>query len=229
MASNHHSDPIFKSKKVPKTPIKFNITLNEEQKEAKEIVLNSVVSVIRGKAGSGKSLLAAQIALDMLFKKEIERIIIARPAVTAGEQIGFLPGTKEEKMAPFTAPVYDNMYRLYSKEKIESLVAEGEIEIIPVGFLRGFNFTNCVVIVDEAQNCTETQLELILGRICNGSKVIICGDVSQIDLKNKKESGYDFICKHMKDIKGFSVITLQTNHRHPIVEDMLKVFDEYRS
>lgn len=229
MASNHHSDPIFKSKKVPKTPIKFNITLNEEQKEAKEIVLNSVVSVIRGKAGSGKSLLAAQIALDMLFKKEIERIIIARPAVTAGEQIGFLPGTKEEKMAPFTAPVYDNMYRLYSKEKIESLVAEGEIEIIPVGFLRGFNFTNCVVIVDEAQNCTETQLELILGRICNGSKVIICGDVSQIDLKNKKESGYDFVCKHMKDIKGFSVITLQTNHRHPIVEDMLKVFDEYRS
>lgn len=229
MASNHHSDPIFKSKKVPKTPIKFNITLNEEQKEAKEIVLNSVVSVIRGKAGSGKSLLAAQIALDMLFKKEIERIIIARPAVTAGEQIGFLPGTKEEKMAPFTAPVYDNMYRLYSKEKIESLVAEGEIEIIPVGFLRGFNFTNCVVIVDEAQNCTETQLELILGRICNGSRVIICGDVSQIDLKNKKESGYDFVCKHMKDIKGFSVITLQTNHRHPIVEDMLKVFDEYRS
>ncbi len=229
MASNHHNDPVFKSKKVPKNPIKFSIQLNSEQKEAKEIVLNSVVSVIRGKAGSGKSLLAAQIALDMLFKKEIERIIIARPAVTAGEQIGFLPGTKDEKMAPFTAPVYDNMYRLYSKEKIESLVAEGEIEIIPVGFLRGFNFTNCVVIVDEAQNCTETQLELILGRICNGSKVIICGDVSQIDLKNKKESGYDFICKHMKDIPGFSVITLQTNHRHTIVESILKVFDEYRS
>jgi phosphate starvation-inducible PhoH-like protein len=229
MASNHHSDSVFKSKKIPKNPIKFNIQLNEEQKDAKEVVLNSVVSVIRGKAGSGKSLLAAQIALDMLFKKEIERIIIARPAVTAGEQIGFLPGTKEEKMAPFTAPVYDNMYRLYSKEKIENLVAEGEIEIIPVGFLRGFNFTNCVVIVDEAQNCTETQLELILGRICNGSKVIICGDVSQIDLKNKKESGYDFVCKHMKDIPGFSVITLQTNHRHAIVENILKVFDEYRS
>jgi phosphate starvation-inducible PhoH-like protein len=86
-----------------------------------------------------------------------------------------------------------------------------------------------VVIVDEAQNCTESQLELILGRICIGSKVIICGDVSQIDLKNKKESGYDFICKHMKDIPGFSVITLQSNHRHPIVEDMLKVFDQYRS
>ena len=118
MASNHHSDQVYKSKKIPKNPIKFGIQLNEEQKEAKEAILNSTVSVIRGKAGSGKSLLAAQIALDMLFKKEVERIIIARPAVTAGEQIGFLPGTKEEKMAPFTAPVYDNMYRLYNKEKI---------------------------------------------------------------------------------------------------------------
>jgi len=229
MASNHHNDQVYKSKKVPKNPIKFGIQLNEEQKDAKEAILNSTVSVIRGKAGSGKSLLAAQIALDMLFKKEVERIIIARPAVTAGEQIGFLPGTKEEKMAPFTAPVYDNMYRLYNKEKIESLVADGQIEIIPVGFLRGFNFTDCVVIVDEAQNCTEAQLELILGRLCIGAKIIICGDVSQIDLKNKKESGYDFICKHMKDIPGFSVTTLQTNHRHPIVESILAKFSEYRN
>jgi len=164
-----------------------------------------------------------------LFKKEIEKIIIARPAVTAGEQIGFLPGSKDEKMAPFTAPVFDNMNRLYSKEKIEKLVIEGLIEIIPVGFLRGFNFTDCVVIIDEAQNCTENQLELILGRLCNGSKIIICGDSAQVDLKYKKDSGFDFICKHMKDIVGFSIISLQTNHRHPIVEDILKVFDAYRN
>jgi phosphate starvation-inducible PhoH-like protein len=229
MSSNHHEDPVFTKKRVPKTPIKFNVQLNEEQKEAKDVILKSVISVLRGKAGSGKSLLAAQVALDMLFKKEIEKIIIARPAVTAGEEIGYLPGTKDEKMAPFTAPVFDNMHRLYSKEKIGSLVAEGKIEIIPVGFLRGFNFTNCVVVVDEAQNCTETQLELILGRICLGSKLIICGDSAQIDLKNKKESGYEFICKHMKGIPGFSVITLQKNHRHPIVEQVLQVFTDYRS
>jgi phosphate starvation-inducible PhoH-like protein len=229
MSSNHHEDPIFKQKKVPKNPIKFNISLNEEQKIAKDKIINSDISVIRGKAGSGKSLLAAQISLDMLFKKDVEKIIIARPAITAGEQIGFLPGTKDEKMAPFTAPVYDNMYRLSGKEKIEKMVVEGQIEIIPVGFLRGFNFSNCIVIIDEAQNCSENQLELILGRLCIGSKIIICGDSAQIDLKNKKDSGFDFVCKHMKDIPGFSIITLQTNHRHPIVEPVLSVFEQYRS
>jgi phosphate starvation-inducible PhoH-like protein len=229
MSSNHHSDLIFKSKKVPKNPIKFNISLNDEQKAAKDRVINSDITIIRGKAGSGKSLLAAQVALDMLFKKDVEKIIIARPAITAGEQIGFLPGTKEEKMAPFTAPVYDNMFRLFGKEKIEKIVADGLIEIIPVGFLRGFNFTNCIVIIDEAQNCSENQLELIMGRLCLGSKIIICGDSAQIDLRNKKDSGFDFVCKHMKDIPGFTIITLQTNHRHPIVDPMLAVFEQYRS
>jgi phosphate starvation-inducible PhoH-like protein len=229
MSSNHHKDPVFQQKKIPKNPIKFQLSLNDEQKVAKEKIINSDIAVIRGKAGSGKSLLAAQIALDMLFKKEVEKIIIARPAITAGEQIGFLPGTKDEKMAPFTAPVYDNMYRLTGKEKIEKLVMEGEIEIIPVGFLRGFNFSNCIVIIDEAQNCSENQLELIMGRLCIGSKIIICGDSAQIDLKSKKDSGFDFICKHMKDIPGFNIITLQTNHRHPIVEPMLAVFEQYRS
>jgi phosphate starvation-inducible PhoH-like protein len=229
MSSNHHKDPVFQQKRVPKNPIKFQLSLNDEQKVAKEKIINSDIAVIRGKAGSGKSLLAAQIALDMLFKKEVEKIIIARPAITAGEQIGFLPGTKDEKMAPFTAPVYDNMYRLTGKEKIEKLVMEGEIEIIPVGFLRGFNFSNCIVIIDEAQNCSENQLELIMGRLCIGSKIIICGDSAQIDLKSKKDSGFDFICKHMKDIPGFNIITLQTNHRHPIVEPMLAIFEQYRS
>jgi phosphate starvation-inducible PhoH-like protein len=229
MSSNHHKDPVFQQKRVPKNPIKFQLSLNDEQKVAKEKIINSDIAVIRGKAGSGKSLLAAQIALDMLFKKDVEKIIIARPAITAGEQIGFLPGTKDEKIAPFTAPVYDNMYRLTGKEKIEKLVMEGEIEIIPVGFLRGFNFTNCIVIIDEAQNCSENQLELIMGRLCIGSKIIICGDSAQIDLRSKKDSGFDFICKHMKDIPGFNIITLQTNHRHPIVEPMLAVFEQYRS
>ena len=229
MSSNHHKDPVFQQKRVPKNPIKFQLSLNDEQKVAKEKIINSDIAVIRGKAGSGKSLLAAQIALDMLFKKEVEKIIIARPAITAGEQIGFLPGTKDEKMAPFTAPVYDNMYRLTGKDKIEKLVIEGEIEIIPVGFLRGFNFSNCIVIIDEAQNCSENQLELIMGRLCIGSKIIICGDSAQIDLKSKKDSGFDFVCKHMKEIPGFNIITLQTNHRHPIVEPMLAVFEQYRS
>jgi phosphate starvation-inducible PhoH-like protein len=230
MSSKPHTDPVYKTKRVPKNPIKFNVQLNEEQKEAKTRIYQNTVSIIKGKAGSGKSLLAAQVALDMLYKEgNIERIIIARPAVTAGEEIGFLPGGKDEKMAPFTAPVYDNMYRLESKEKIEKLVIEGKIEVIPLAFLRGYNFTNCIVIVDEAQNATMTQLELILGRICLGSKVIICGDSAQIDLKKKSDSGFDVLYKHFKDVPEIAIITLQTNHRHPIVEQILEVFAELRS
>jgi phosphate starvation-inducible PhoH-like protein len=218
----------FKEKRKLKGPIKFNIQLNEEQKRAKELILNSTITVLRGKAGSGKSLLAANIALDLLFKKDIEKIIITRPTVVAGEDIGYLPGDVNEKLAPFTAPVYENMHRLYNKEKIEKCIAEGEIEIVPVSFMRGRNFTNCLVVVDEAQNLTDNQTELLLTRICSGSKMIFCGDGAQIDLRDKKTSGFDVICKHMKEVPGFNVITLEKNHRHPIVDDILEVYKSFR-
>ena len=219
---------VFKSKRKPKGPIKFNIQLNEEQKRAKDQILGSVVTVLKGKAGSGKSLLAANVALDLLFSREIEKIIITRPTVVAGQDIGFLPGDVNEKLAPFTAPVYENMHRLYSKEKIEKCIAEGSIEIVPVSFMRGRNFTDCLVVVDEAQNLTDNQTELLLTRICSGSKMIFCGDGAQIDLKDRKTSGFDVVCKHMKDVPGFEVVTLQKNHRHAIVEHILEVYKDIR-
>jgi phosphate starvation-inducible PhoH-like protein len=119
------------------------------------------------------------------------------------------------------------MYRLYSRDKIDKEVTEGNIEVIPVGFLRGRNFTNCVVVIDEAQNITHSQMQLLLGRMCSGSKLILCGDVAQIDLKDKKSSGFDFICKHFIDIEGFKVINLKTNHRDVIVESILKIYKDY--
>jgi phosphate starvation-inducible PhoH-like protein len=219
---------VFKSKRKPKGPIKFNIQLNEEQKKAKDQILSSVVTVLKGKAGSGKSLLAANVALDLLFSREIEKIIITRPTVVAGQDIGFLPGDVNEKLAPFTAPVYENMHRLYSKEKIEKCIAEGSIEIVPVSFMRGRNFTDCLVVVDEAQNLTDNQTELLLTRICSGSKMIFCGDGAQIDLKDRKTSGFDVVCKHMKDVPGFEVVTLMKNHRHAIVEHILEVYKDIR-
>jgi phosphate starvation-inducible PhoH-like protein len=219
---------VFKSKRKPKGPIKFNIQLNEEQKRAKDQILGSVVTVLKGKAGSGKSLLAANVALDLLFSREIEKIIITRPTVVAGQDIGFLPGDVNEKLAPFTAPVYENMHRLYSKEKIEKCIAEGSIEIVPVSFMRGRNFTDCLVVVDEAQNLTDNQTELLLTRICHGSKMIFCGDGAQIDLKDRKTSGFDVVCKHMKDVPGFEVVTLIKNHRHAIVEHILEVYKDIR-
>jgi phosphate starvation-inducible PhoH-like protein len=219
---------VFKSKRKPKGPIKFNIQLNEEQKKAKEQILHNTVTILKGKAGSGKSLLAANVALDLLFSREIEKIIITRPTVVAGQDIGFLPGDVNEKLAPFTAPVYENMHRLYPKEKIEKCIAEGEIEIVPVSFMRGRNFTDCLVVVDEAQNLTDNQTELLLTRICHGSKMIFCGDGAQIDLKDRKTSGFDVVCKHMKDVPGFGVVTLQTNHRHAIVDHILEVYKDIR-
>jgi phosphate starvation-inducible PhoH-like protein len=212
-----------------KNPIKFQINLNEEQKQAKAIILSSVITVLKGAAGSGKSMVAAQVALDLLFRKEVERIVLTRPAVTSGEEIGFLPGDKDAKLAPYTAAVYDNMYRLYKKEIIDKKIQEGLIEVIPLGFMRGRNLSNCCVVVDEAQNITDRQMELLLGRLCKGSRMLLCGDTAQIDLKDKKTSGFDFICKHMKDVAGFSVVTLKTNHRHEIVENVIKIYDEYRN
>jgi len=172
------------AKRKPKNPIKFSVQLNEEQKQAKEVILNSKITVIKGQAGSGKSLVAAQVALDLLFRREVEKVILTRPAVTSGEDIGFLPGSKEDKLAPYTAAIYDNMYRLYNKEK----------------------------------------MELLLGRICNGTKMIVCGDTQQIDLRDKKLSGFNFVSTNFKEVEGFSVVTLKTNHRDPIVEKILEIY-----
>jgi phosphate starvation-inducible protein PhoH and related proteins len=219
----------FKAKRKLKNPIKFNIQLNDEQKLAKEVVINGVITALRGRAGSGKSLLAANIALDLLFRNEVEKIIITRPTVVAGQDIGFLPGGIDDKLAPFTAPVYENMYRLYNKEKIEKCIADGKIEIVPIAFMRGRNFTDCLVIADESQNLTDSQTELLLTRVCNGSKLIFCGDSAQIDLKDKKQSGFDFICKHLVDVPGFNVVSLQRNHRHSIVDPILEVYKNFRN
>jgi len=217
-----------KSAKRLKNPIRFAVSLNEEQKEAKTFIMQNKITVLKGQAGSGKSMVAAQVALDMLFKKEVEKIILTRPAVTSGEEIGYLPGDKDAKLAPYTAAIYDNMYRLYNKEKIDKEIMEGNIEVIPLAFMRGRNLSNCCVVVDEGQNVTSNQMELMLGRLCTGSKMIICGDVAQIDLKDRRMSGFKFICDNLGSVQGFGVYTLKTNHRDPIVEDILKVYDNFR-
>ena len=214
-------------KRKPKNPIKFQVTLNEEQKAAKAVILESKITVLKGGAGSGKSMVAAQVALDLLFTHQVERIILTRPAVTSGEELGFMPGDKDAKLAPYTAAIYDNMYRLYSKDKIDKEIADGRIEVIPVAFMRGRNLSNCCVVVDEGQNISHKQMELILGRLCEGSRMIMCGDAAQIDLKDKKMSGFAFICNNLTSVPGFSVITLKTNHRDPIVEKILEVYKQY--
>lgn len=228
MTSNHHTDEVFKEKRKPKNPIKFGITLNEEQKQAKALILASDITAIKGKAGSGKTLLAVQTGLDLLFNKEIEKLIIARPYVTAGEDIGYLPGGVDDKLAYLTSPIYNIMYELVGKDKTEKLVQEGSVQVSPFGFLRGNTFTSCFVLIDEAQNATMRQTELMIGRLGLNSKMVFCGDMSQCDLKNKKDSGFDFFLKLELEIPGVKVVSLEQNHRHRIVEPVLKVFSTYR-
>ena len=215
-------------KRKPKNPIKFKITLNEEQKEAKRIILENPVNVLKGAAGSGKTLLAVQIALDLLFTREIEKVVITRPTVSK-EEIGWLPGDLKEKMDPWLAPIYANLEMLYDKPKIEKLLYDGNIEILPFAFMRGRTLVNSCVVVDEGQNVTMSQMEMIIGRLGTGSKIIICGDTSQIDLKNKKESGLDFLNTVSARLEGVKVLTLKKNHRHPIVPDILDIYKEYTS
>jgi phosphate starvation-inducible PhoH-like protein len=225
MASNHHNDEVFRQKRRPKNPIKFKISLNDEQKEAKAKILENTVTLLAGSAGSGKTFLACQIALEKLFMKECEKIIITRPTVSK-EEIGFLPGDLREKMDPWVQPIYQNMYALYDKVKIESLIQEGKIEIVPVSFMRGRTFLDSVVIVDEAQNVTHEQMEMIVTRLGIRSKMIICGDDHQVDLKSKKDSGFRFLYSAARKVKNMCAISLKTNHRDPIVEDLISLYEE---
>ena len=227
MSSNSYTDEVFVQKRKPKGPIKFNIQLNEEQKKVKSTILANPITVIKGQAGSGKTLVAAQTALDLLFQKEVEKIVITRPTVSR-EDIGFLPGDVKEKMDPWLAPIYHNLYALYSKEKIEKELELGNIEIVPFAFLRGRTFVNSFVIVDEAQNVTHPQMEAILGRLGTKSKMVICGDLSQVDLKDKRESGFSFLARIEEHVPGFKIETLKQNHRHDIVPPVLEVYQTFR-
>ena len=225
MTSDHHTDEKFIEKRKPKNPIKFKIQLNDEQKLAKEEILRNTVTLLAGQAGSGKTLLACQIALEKLFNHEAEKIIITRPTVSK-EEIGFLPGDLREKMDPWVQPIYQNMFLLYDKVKVEELIKEGKIEIVPVSFMRGRTFVNSVVIVDEAQNVTHEQMEMIVTRIGKGSKMIICGDDAQVDLKQKRDSGFKFLYSAAKRIKNLEAISLKQNHRDPIVEELINLYND---
>ena len=225
MASKSHNDEVHRRQKILKNPIKFKLQLNEEQKRAKEEILNSTLTFLAGSAGSGKTLLACQIALDGLFRNQYDKVIITRPTVSK-EEIGFLPGDLREKMDPWVQPIYQNMFLLYDKVKIEKTIEEGKIEIVPVSFMRGRTFVDSCIIVDEAQNVTHEQMEMIVTRIGTRSKMIICGDDHQVDLKNKRDSGFRFLYKASSKIKNLSGITLLHNHRDPIVEDLIEYYEE---
>jgi len=208
-------------KKPPKGNVKFSITLSDEQKAAKQAMLHHPYNFIVGKAGSGKTLLACQVALDMFFKRMINKIIITRPTVST-EDNGFLPGSEKEKMEPWLVPIRSNMRKVYNKPLILQKMEDNEdIELVSLAHFRGRTFENSVVIVDEFQNLTRSQLRMALGRLGKGSTMIFCGDNQQIDLKDKNYSAIHDIAKVADSEYVYKRILLD-NHRHPAIDE---VFD----
>ena len=214
-----------KEKTPPKTEVKFSLTLSEEQKAAKALIMEAPFNFILGKAGSGKTLLAVQIALDMFFKRQINKIIITRPTVS-NEDNGFLPGSLNEKMEPWLVPIRSNMRKVYNKPDIlEKMEREENIELVSLAHFRGRTFDNAVCIVDEFQNLTKQQLQMVLSRLGKDSIMILCGDRYQIDLKYPNDSAIHEVAK-LKPSKWVNEIILLDNHRHEALDDILNLLNE---
>ncbi len=216
---------------IIKTPKKSVIPRSEKQKNYIRALKESDIVISAGPAGTGKTFLAVAVALTMLLDKKIERIILSRPAVEAGERLGFLPGDMREKVDPYLRPLYDSLYDLLDFEKIQKKIEVGDIEIAPLAFMRGRTLKNSFAILDEAQNATDTQIKMFLTRIGENSKIVINGDPSQIDLPNKLQSGLDRSKKLLGHLNEISVIDFDHKDvvRHPLVSKIVKAYSDKSS
>ena len=213
---------------IIKTPKKTVIPRSEKQKSYVRALNESDIIISAGPAGTGKTFLAVAVALTMLLEKKIERIILSRPAVEAGERLGFLPGDMREKVDPYLRPLYDSLYDLLDFEKIQKKIEVGDIEIAPLAFMRGRTLKNSFAILDEAQNATDTQIKMFLTRIGENSKIVINGDPSQIDLPNKLQSGLERSKKILGHLREISTIDFDHNDvvRHPLVSKIVKAYSD---
>ena len=215
---------------IIKTPKKSVIPRSEKQKNYVYALKESEIVISTGPAGTGKTFLAVAVALTMLLEKKIERIILSRPAVEAGERLGFLPGDMRDKVDPYLRPLYDSLYDLLDFEKIQKKIEIGDIEIAPLTFMRGRTLKNSFAILDEAQNATDTQIKMFLTRIGENSKIVINGDPSQIDLPNKSLSGLNRSKKLIGHLKEISVVDFDHSDvvRHPLVSKIVKAYSDQK-
>ena len=199
------------------------------QKEYFEALNNYELVFGLGPAGTGKSYLAVAKGIDMLKKGLVDKIILTRPAVEAGERLGFLPGDMKEKIDPYLRPIYDALYEMMPADRVEKKIQSGEIEIAPLAFMRGRTFNNAYVIVDEAQNTTSVQMKMVLTRIGEGSRMVINGDLSQVDLPKGQLSGLKESEKILSKIREIKIISLKSDDviRHPIVAKIIKAYDYF--
>ena len=223
MPSKPHTDEVHRKQRTVKNPIKFKISLNEEQKEAKQKILDNTLTLLAGRAGSGKTLLACQVALDGLIRRHYSKIIITRPVVESGRGIGFLPGSLNEKVHPYMVPIIEEMKLYLGMETYNSMRTTNTIEICPLEYMRGRNFHNTFMILDEAQNATFEQIKMFMTRIGIGSKAVINGDLDQTDLKG--ESGGLLQCMDcLTSLMGVGICYLTSEDivRNGIISKILK-------
>jgi phosphate starvation-inducible PhoH-like protein len=213
---------------VIKTPKRSVITRSKKQKEYVESLKTNRIVMSLGPAGTGKTYLAVAVALSMLLEKKVERIILSRPAVEAGEKLGFLPGDMKDKIDPYLRPLYDSLYDLLDYDKIQRKIESGSIEIAPLAFMRGRTLKNSFAILDEAQNATEIQIKMFLTRIGENSKLVVNGDPSQIDLPNKNHSGLVKSQSILKEIKEIAVVNFdhQDVMRDPLVTKIVEAYQK---
>ena len=213
---------------VIKTPKRSVISRSKKQKEYVKSLKNNQITMSLGPAGTGKTYLAVAVALSMLLEKKVERIILSRPAVEAGERLGFLPGDLKDKIDPYLRPLYDSLYDLLDYDKIQRKIESGAIEIAPLAFMRGRTLKNSFAILDEAQNATRIQIKMFLTRIGENSKLVVNGDPSQIDLPNKNQSGLIEAQNILKGIKEIAVINFdhQDVVRHPLVTKIVEAYQK---
>ena len=211
-----------------KTPRKSVIARSEKQSEYIKALRENNIVIALGPAGTGKSYLAVSVGITLLMEKKVEKVILSRPAVEAGERLGFLPGDMKEKVDPYLRPLYDALYDLFGYEKIQKKIDSGEIEIAPLAFMRGRTLKNSFAILDEAQNATITQIKMFLTRIGENSKIVVNGDPSQIDLMNKSSSGLVKSKKILNKIK--EIKTIEFDHkdviRHPLVSKIIQAYNK---
>ena len=213
-------------KQLIKTPKKSVIARSEKQSEYIKALKENDIVMSLGPAGTGKSFLAVSVATTLLMEKKIDRVILSRPAVEAGEKLGFLPGDMKEKVDPYLRPLYDALYELFGSDIIDKKIETGEIEIAPLAFMRGRTLKNCYAILDEAQNATETQIKMFLTRIGENSKLVVNGDPSQVDLPIKENSGLSKSKKILKDLNEIKIIEFDHNDvvRHPLVSKIIRAY-----
>tara|TARA_A100001015_G_scaffold298358_1_gene380989 strand:- start:1159 stop:2163 length:1005 start_codon:yes stop_codon:yes gene_type:complete len=215
-------------KQLIRTPKKSVIARSEKQSDYIKALKENDIVMSLGPAGTGKSFLAVSVGITLLMEKKIDRVILSRPAVEAGEKLGFLPGDMKEKVDPYLRPLYDALYELFGADKIDKKIETGEIEIAPLAFMRGRTLKNCFAILDEAQNATETQIKMFLTRIGENSKLVVNGDPSQIDLINKSHSGLIKSKNILEDLNEIKIIEFDHNDvvRHPLVSKIIRAYQK---